>query len=74
MTLRARVRNGRLTIDEPTNLPEGAEVTLVVTPDDELDEGERARLHAALLASEAEWAEGGVPAAEVIARLRRSRT
>ena len=34
--LRARVRNGRLILDEPTNLPEGTIVDLVI--DDEGDE------------------------------------
>jgi hypothetical protein len=28
MTFRARVKNGRLTLDEPTDLPEGAEIDL----------------------------------------------
>lgn len=40
--LKARVRNGRLVLDEPTTLPEGAEVELV--PADDLDESERAEL------------------------------
>lgn len=35
MTLRAHVKNGRLVLDEPTTLPEGAEVELV--PMDEID-------------------------------------
>lgn len=30
--LRARVKQGRLTLDEPTDLPEGAEIDLVVVP------------------------------------------
>jgi hypothetical protein len=29
MTVRARVTNGRLVVDEPTDLPEGTEVELV---------------------------------------------
>ena len=29
LTVRARVRNGRLIVDEPTDLPEGTEVELV---------------------------------------------
>jgi hypothetical protein len=41
------VRNGRLTLDEPTNLPEGAEVEVLVI-DDELSAEERAELHASL--------------------------
>jgi hypothetical protein len=37
-TYRARVRSGRLTLDEPTTLPEGTEVELISV--DELDLGE----------------------------------
>ena len=29
-TIRARVRNGRLIVDEPTDLPEGTELDLVI--------------------------------------------
>ena len=51
-TLRAEVRNGRLTLDEPTSLPEGTVLELAqVDIDDDLDEAERAALHAALDAS-----------------------
>jgi hypothetical protein len=32
MTFRARVKNGRLTLDEPTDLPEGAELELQPVP------------------------------------------
>ena len=74
MTVRGRVANGRLIVDEPTDLPEGAEVDLRVV-DDELDEEERGRLHAALEASEDDFrAERVVPGADVIARLRRGMT
>ncbi|HEV3112975.1 MAG TPA: hypothetical protein VGY99_21010 [Candidatus Binataceae bacterium] len=72
--LRARVENGRLILDEPTNLPEGTVVELVV--DDEGDdlEEERRRLHDALSAS---WksAEAGRlrPASAIIEELRRRR-
>ncbi len=45
--LKARVRNGRLTLDEPTTLPEGAEVHVIVDSD-ELDAEERKELQAAL--------------------------
>jgi len=47
--MRARklqVKNGRLVLDEPTNLPDGAAVVLVI--DDELSADERAELHASL--------------------------
>ena len=46
--INARVKNGRLVIDEPTSLPEGAEVRLWVVEGDDLDDDERAALHAAL--------------------------
>jgi hypothetical protein len=43
---RARVRNGRLVLDEPTDLPEGTEVELV--PVDDMDDDERAELDRSL--------------------------
>lgn len=71
MPLRARVKNGRLLLDEPTDLPDGTEVNLAVL-DDDLDDDDRARLHVALEASEQEFEAGkGIPATEVIAELRR---
>lgn len=49
-TLKAHVRNGRIVLDDPTNLPEGCELTVVITAgNDDLDDEERARLHASLL-------------------------
>jgi hypothetical protein len=45
--LKAHVKNGRLVVDEPTNLPDGAEVDVIVI-DDDLDANERAALHASL--------------------------
>jgi hypothetical protein len=49
LTLRARVRGGRLILDEPIDLPEGSEVELVLArEEDDLDEADRARLHAAV--------------------------
>ena len=41
--LRAIVKNGRLILDEPTDLPEGLEVKLVVA-EDEFEPEEKARL------------------------------
>ena len=71
MTLRARVTQGRIHLDEPTDLPEGTELELLVV--DDLDDEERARLNAALAASEEEFASGkSVPAQQVIADLRRT--
>ena len=49
--LRAHVRNGRLVLDEPTDLPEGQVVELVLIDEvlahggDDLDDEERERLH-----------------------------
>lgn len=78
--LRARVRNGRLVLDEPTNLPEGEEVELVQLDDvlahggDDLDDEERAALHAELRASIAEAKAGKlIDADEVLAELRAAR-
>jgi hypothetical protein len=45
--LKASVRNGRLVVDEPTDLPEGAELDVVVL-DDVLSAEERIELHASL--------------------------
>ena len=45
--LKVHVKNGRLTVDEPSDLPDGAEVEIVVI-DDALTPGERAELHASL--------------------------
>jgi hypothetical protein len=47
--LKARVHNGRLQRDEPTDLPEGTEVPLEIADDwDALDDAERAELHESL--------------------------
>ena len=45
---RARVRNGRLVLDEPTDLPEGEEVELVPADAYDMDDDERAALHESL--------------------------
>ncbi len=48
-TLKAKVANGRLVVDEPTSLPEGTELNLIIADDwDDLDDEERQRLEAAL--------------------------
>jgi hypothetical protein len=72
MTITARVQAGRLVLDEPTTLPEGTEVTLwPLDPGDWLDEGDRASLHAALEASDADVAAGRlVDATEILRELR----
>jgi hypothetical protein len=50
--IKARVINGRLIVDEPSEFPEGTELDLTVAADtDELSDEERAALHKALRAS-----------------------
>lgn len=68
--LKAQVRNGRLVMDEATELPEGTEVRLVLA-DDELDDEERAELETALREGIAEMRAGQtLDGPEAIARLR----
>jgi hypothetical protein len=68
--LKAHVHNGRLVLDEPTDLPEGAEVNLAIVDEDEMGEEERARLHAALERSMAQAKAGKlIDGDEVIGRL-----
>ena len=74
--LKAHVKNGRLTLDEPTDLPEGQVVYLqlidgIVGNDDEVDEDDRPALHAELEASIAEADAGQTEDfATVLAELR----
>lgn len=74
MIVRAKVNGGRPVLNEATsatNLPEGAEVELVVVDGDHLDDDDRARLHAALDEADEELRAGrGIPGAQVIADLR----
>ena len=68
--LKAQVRGGRLVVDEPVDLPEGAEVELTIVEDDDFDPEERARLDAALDAGIAAARAGDlVDADEVIREL-----
>jgi hypothetical protein len=74
MTLKARVKAGRLVLDEATDLPEGTEVELLpLDPGDWLDEDGRAALHEALKDSDEDVKAGRVVAADVILRELRSR-
>jgi hypothetical protein len=72
MTIKGRVRSGRLVVDEPTDLPEGAEVELLpLDPGDWLGDEERAALHQALRDSDIDVAENRlVNAAEILRELR----
>jgi len=78
--LKAHVHNGRLVLDEPTDLPEGDVVELVQLDDvlknggDDLDDEERAALDRAIEESFADEEAGRlVDVADVIADLRRTR-
>ena len=69
MTIRARVRKGRLVLDEPTDLPDGTEIELLaLDPGDWLDDQDRAALHEALRQSGADVAAGRLVDAEEILR------
>ena len=72
MTIKARVQDGRLIVDEPTSLPEGTEVRLLpLDPGDWLDDADRAALHEALAQSETDVkADRLLDAADVLRRLR----
>ncbi len=69
--LRAVVKNGRLVMDEPTTLPEGTELVLAVVDEgDDMDDAERARLHASLRRSIAQAKAGQlIDGDEVIGKL-----
>jgi hypothetical protein len=73
MTIKARVRDGRLVVDEPTDLPEGTEIDLILLdPGDWLDEAARAELHQALQESDADVAAGRLVDTEEILKDIRS--
>lgn len=70
--IRARVKNGRLIVDEPTDLPEGMVLDLVIDDEgDELSEEERRVLHAAIQRGWQSVEQGkGISADEVVRELR----
>ena len=70
--VRATVRNGRLVLDEPTQLPEGAVLDLVLDDEgDDLDDAERATRDEALARAWEQASNGqGRNPQEVIERLR----
>ena len=75
MSLRALVKNGHLVLDEPTTLPEGMVLDLVVDDEgDDLDDEERVALHEHLAAAWDSASRGNVrPADEILNELRRRR-
>lgn len=69
--LQARVENGRLVLDAPTDLPEGKVVELQALDDDELTEEERAEVLVAVDEGLADVKAGRTkPLSEILARLR----
>ena len=69
----AHVKNGRLVMDKPTDLPEDTTIELVSSDDvcDDMDDEERAALERDLAASFEEEAAGNLlDASEVLADLR----
>ena len=75
MSISARVINGKTTVEEPTELPEGTVLDLVLDDGgDDLDEEERTALNAHLARAYAQIQQGkGRPAADVLADLRTRR-
>jgi hypothetical protein len=75
--LKARVENGRIKLDEPTDLPEGHIIELIpldeviATAGDDLDEAERAALHRSIDESIEDEQAGNVEdLSKIIAELR----
>ncbi len=70
--LKARVRKGRLVVEDPVEFPEGTELELTIAdPGDDLDDAERTALHEALAkAWESAKAGRSRPAEELIKELR----
>jgi hypothetical protein len=75
MSVRATVHHGRLIVDQPTDLPDGTVLDLVVDDEgDELDERDRAALHAAISRSLNEAAQGRTaPSGDILDKLRTRR-
>ena len=75
MIVHARVKGGRLVVDEPVDLPEGKEVDLeVVDWLDDVPREEREALLASIDRGIAQFDRGepGIPAEDVLRRLRES--
>jgi hypothetical protein len=70
--VKAIVKQGRLIVDEPTDLPEGTELELL--PVDDMDDDERGKLLAALDEADEDFAQGRhVDGFELIAALKARR-
>lgn len=70
--LRARVRGGHIVVDEPTDLPDGTELTLLLLEaEDEMTPEERAELDAMIERGRADIAAGkGVSPDDLLVRVR----
>ena len=75
MSVKATVQDGRLVVDEPTALPEGTVLELVVDDGgDDLGAEEHRALHEAITKSLEQAAEGRVaPAEDILATVRSRR-
>jgi hypothetical protein len=72
--LKAHVHNGRLVLDEPTDLPEGEVVYLHPVEGEDMDDDERGALHESIRESIEQMNEGQlIDADEALARLRAHR-
>jgi hypothetical protein len=72
--LKAHVRNGRLVLDEPTELPEGEVVYLQPLDADDMSDEERDALHESIRESIEQMTNGQlIDADEALARLRAHR-
>jgi hypothetical protein len=73
-SLKAHVKNGRLLLDEPTDLPEGEVIELVRAEADSVDDEDRAALHESLEVSIEQMNNGQlIDADEALAKLRARR-
>jgi hypothetical protein len=69
--LRAHVKNGRLVLDEPTDLPEGEVVELVPVDHDDMSDEERAELDDSIRESIEQMNRGElIDGDEALARIR----
>ena len=72
--LKAHVHNGRLVLDEPTDLPEGEIVCLQPVDGDDMSDEEREALHDSIRESIEQMHNGHlIDADEALARLRANR-
>ncbi|MBZ0116233.1 MAG: hypothetical protein K8H88_04545 [Sandaracinaceae bacterium] len=75
MSIRATVHNGRLIVDEATDLPEGTVLDLVIDDEqDALDDSQRAALDAAITRSIEQARRGeSAPSEKILTKLRSRR-